>query len=237
MNKKILIVDDDIKLTSLVRDYLSNHEFDVRVLHDGHDIIHHVKNIDPCLIILDIMLPGDDGLTLCKRIREHSQVPILMLTARGDDDDKLTGFETGADDYIAKPFNPRELLARMKAILRRFDDVALKPIEKSIRFYFIREWKLDLETYHLINTDGLITVLSSGEFRLLRHLAEHAQKTLSRDQLMEVLAGHDILPTDRTIDVMISRLRKRLNDNAKEPEMIVTVRNMGYQLACDVHSE
>jgi len=203
-----------------------------------------IKYFEPDLIILDIMLPGDDGLVLCKKIRQVSSTPILMLTARGNDIDRIIGLETGADDYLAKPFSPRELVARMKSILRRFSEqVSLSSnsqeslkknsLNNNVKF---DSWTLDLGSYHLIDNDGVVTILSTGEFKLLRLFTEHANKVLTRDQLMDVLAGHDADPTDRTVDVMISRLRRRLNDNAKAPNLIITVRNEGYKLNCDIQS-
>jgi len=237
MNAHILIVDDDKKLRDLLDDYLTNQGFIVNTLPDGSQLMSVVEKSPPDLIILDIMMPGEDGLTLCDRLKHQTSVPVLMLTARGDDKDKLVGFEQGADDYLSKPFNPRELLARIKAILRRLENSVTESKQHSQKFLCFAGWKLDLETFNLVDDTGVMTILSTGEFKLLRHLAEHPNMILSRDQLMEVLAGHDICPTDRTIDVMISRLRKRLNDNAKEAGIIVTIRNLGYKLACSVSSE
>lgn len=237
MNARILIVDDDKKLRDLLDDYLINQGFLVQTLPDGQHLMATIEQFQPDLIILDIMMPGEDGLSLCHRVKSQKSIPVLMLTARGDDKDKLVGFDQGADDYLSKPFNPRELLARMKAILRRMENAATEAKEQATKFLCFSGWKLDLETFNLLDESGVITILSTGEFKLLRHLAEHANQILSRDQLMEVLAGHDICPTDRTIDVMISRLRKRLNDNAKEAGIIVTIRNLGYKLACSVSSE
>lgn len=238
--KKVLIVDDDPKLTKLLGEYLLTNNYIVDICHDGEAMFKKIELFQPNIIILDIMLPGDDGLTLCQKIRGFSSTPILMLTARGNEIDRIIGLETGADDYLAKPFSPRELLARMKSILRRtpipgseqhHSDTKVDSV-KNNKIAFDK-WTLDLGSFHLIDNNGIVTILSAGEFKLLRLLTENANKVLSRDQLMEALAGHDAAPTDRTIDVMISRLRRRLDDNAKSPELIVTVRNEGYKLNCD----
>ncbi|WP_024870529.1 response regulator [Tolumonas lignilytica] len=234
MHNKILVVDDDLKLTSLLATYLGSHGYDVAVAHDGSAMFSKLSSFKPDLIILDLMLPGDDGLVLCKKIRLDSSVPIIMLTARGNDVDRIIGLETGADDYLPKPFSPRELVARIKSVLRRVTDTATQTNSNTIKRLKFADWILDLGSYNLINTSGVVTILSAGEFKLLRLFVENPNKILSRDQLMESLAGHDISPTDRTIDVMISRLRRRLNDNPKEPALIITVRSEGYKLASDV---
>jgi len=180
------------------------------------------------------MLPGEDGLVLCRNIRAHSRLPILMLTARGDDMDRIIGLEMGADDYLPKPFNPRELLARIRSILRRAEDhCGPSHPAKSLHF---SGWTLDLAARNLIDADGIVIALSNGEFKILHVLAETPNCVFSRDQLMDVLSGHDSGPFDRTIDVMISRLRRRLNDDARDPQLIKTVRNEGYILASQVES-
>lgn len=238
--KRVLIVDDDPKLTSLLNEYLTTNGYITDICHDGKAMFKKLPLFQPNIMILDIMLPGDDGLTLCQKIRRSSAIPILMLTARGNEIDRIIGLEIGADDYLAKPFSPRELLARIKTILRRTSESAheqqysaIQPSNIKNNRILFDKWSLDLGSYHLIDENQVVTILSTGEFKLLRLLTEHANKILSRDQLMEALTGHDAAPTDRTIDVMISRLRRRLNDNAKSPSLIVTVRNEGYKLNCD----
>ena len=178
--------------------------------------------------ILDVMLPGDDGLALCREIRAKSRLPILMLTARGDELDRIIGLEMGADDYLPKPFHPRELLARVRSILRRAPEHP--DGDGSVRALKFSGWTLDLGARHLVDEAGVVTPLSSGEFRMLNALAENANRVLSRDQLMDVLAGRDAGPFDRTVDVMISRLRRRLGDDGREPRIIRTLRNEGYVL-------
>ena len=232
MSKKILVVDDDPELTELLRGYLGNQGFEVATACDGKAMRAQLAESHPDLLILDVMLPGEDGLTLCRDLRASSRLPILMLTARGDDMDRIIGLEMGADDYLPKPFNPRELLARIKSILRRAEDHdAPAAAPKSLHF---AGWTLDLGARNLIGADGVVIALSTGEFRVLHLLAESPNRVFSRDQLMDALAGRDAGPFDRTIDVMISRLRRRLNDDARDPELIKTVRSEGYILAARV---
>lgn len=225
---RILVVDDDPDLRELLRDYLGKQDMDVRTVGDG-DALRLALERDGCdLLILDVMLPGDDGLALCREIRARSRLPILMLTARGDELDRIIGLEMGADDYLPKPFHPRELLARVRSILRRAPEHP--DGDGSVRGLKFSGWTLDLGARHLVDETGVVTPLSSGEFRMLNALAENANRVLSRDQLMDVLAGRDAGPFDRTVDVMISRLRRRLGDDGREPRIIRTLRNEGYVL-------
>lgn len=232
MGKRLLIVDDDPALRNLLCDYLGEQGFEVSAVSDGEAMWTELSRGPFDLVILDLMLPGADGLTLCRDLRARSKVPILMLTARGNELDRIIGLELGADDYLPKPFNPRELLARIKSILRRALEGGSDAIaSRELRF---AGWGLDLGARNLVRADGVVTPLSSGEFRLLRALAENANRILSRDQLMDALAGREAGPFDRTIDVLISRLRRRLGDDAREPELIKTIRSEGYLLAAKV---
>jgi two-component system OmpR family response regulator len=225
---RLLVVDDDPDLRELLRDYLGKQDMDVRTVADGAGLRAALER-EPCdLLILDVMLPGEDGLSLCREIRARSKLPILMLTARGDELDRIIGLEMGADDYLPKPFHPRELLARVRSILRRAPDRAEG--DGSVRGLRFAGWTLDLGARHLVDAAGVVTPLSSGEFRMLNALVENANRVLSRDQLMDVLAGRDAGPFDRTVDVMISRLRRRLGDDGREPRIIRTLRNEGYVL-------
>jgi two-component system OmpR family response regulator len=189
------------------------------------------------LVVLDIMLPGDDGLTLCRNLRVKSGVPIIMLTARGEETDRIVGLEMGADDYLPKPFSPRELLARVKAILRRARSLPdnLKPDEARC-IYFSR-WVLDTVHRHLLTSSGAVTQLSGAEYRLLRIFLSHPNRVLNRDQLVELTQGREADPLDRSIDVQVSRLRHKLADDPREPRLIKTVRGAGYVLATDVRTE
>jgi two-component system OmpR family response regulator len=232
MNKRILVVDDDPELRELLRAYLGGNGFEVGTAEDGAAMRRSIAAAMPDLVILDLMLPGEDGLALCRELRASSSLPILMLTARGEDTDRIVGLEMGADDYLPKPFNPRELLARIRSILRRAGENAAR--ELPARALAFAGWTLDLGARHLVDSDGVVVPVSNGEFKLLRAFAENPFRVLSRDQLMDVLAGRELGPFDRSIDVMVSRLRRRLNDDAREPALIKTVRNEGYMLAADV---
>ena len=239
MIKQLLVVDDDPDLRELLCNYLTENGYHVRSVGDGVAMWTEVSKALPDLIILDIMLPGEDGLSLCRNLRSQHRVPVLMLTARGDEMDRIIGLEMGADDYLPKPFHPRELLARIKSILRRVSDSAEQAIkgQQQAQKLVFSGWTLDLGARHLIDSEGVVASLSTGEFRLLRVLAENANQVLSRDQLMDVLAGREAGPFDRSIDVMISRLRKRLEDDAREPRLIKTIRNEGYILATTVEKQ
>lgn len=225
--KTILVVDDDADLRSLLREYLTDQGYNVIEAAEGSELWTRLAHSTVDLIILDLMLPGEDGLSLCRTIRARQTTPILMLTARGDEMDRIIGLEMGADDYLPKPFHPRELLARMRSIFRRSEQ---QNHTQSPRHLHFGGWTLDLAARYLMNTEQVVVPLSTGEFRLLKTLAEHANTVLSRDQLMDALAGREADPFDRTIDVMMSRLRRRLGDDAREPTLIKTIRNEGYML-------
>lgn len=231
MSQRILVVDDDAELRSLLRSYLGEQGYAVTAVEDGQAMRRSLVASDFDLVILDLMLPGDDGLALCRELRTRSKIPILMLTARGDELDRIIGLEMGADDYLPKPFHPRELLARIRSILRRLQDLQG---ERPARALCFSGWTLDIGQRHLLGADGVAVPLSTGEFRLLQALAENANRVLSRDRLMDVLSGREAGPFDRSVDVMISRLRRRLGDDAREPALIKTIRNEGYLLAAQV---
>lgn len=231
-DKTLLIVDDDPELRRLLDEYFSERDFRVLLAENGSQMRELVTTHRIDLIILDLMLPGEDGLRLCRDLGTYSKVPILMLTARGDEMDRIVGLEMGADDYMHKPFIPRELLARVKNILRRTQDVG--EVHSNAREIRFNDWTLSIEARHLIDPEGVMVALPAGEFRLLRALAEHANKVLSRDQLLDVFSGREAGPFDRTIDVMISRLRRRLRDEGREQALIKTVRSEGYMLIAKV---
>lgn len=189
------------------------------------------------LVVLDIMMPGDDGLTLCRQLRADGQknMPVLMLTARGEETDRILGLEMGADDYLVKPFVARELLARIKAILRRTR--ALPPnlqITEAGRIIAFGDWQLDTSARHLLDTEGTVVALSGAEYRLLRVFLDHPQRVLSRDQLLNLTQGRDAELFERSIDLLVSRVRQRLREDAREPMYIKTVRSEGYVLAASV---
>jgi len=231
MSQRLLVVDDDAELRKLLEDYLGSQGFEVIAVEDGIAMRRCLDEGSFDLVILDLMLPGEDGLALCRELRARSRIPILMLTARGDELDRIIGLEMGADDYLPKPFHPRELLARIRSILRRVQELAGERPARELRF---AGWTLNIGMRHLVGADGVAVPLSTGEFRLLHALAENANRVLSRDRLMDALSGREAGPFDRSVDVMISRLRRRLNDDAREPQRIKTVRNEGYLLAAKV---
>lgn len=233
--RTILIVDDDYKTRQLLQTYLEKHQYEVRGAHDGASFLAEFERCRDklCLLILDVMLPDTDGFTLCKTIRSQSSLPIIMLTASADDTDRIVGLELGADDYIAKPYNPRELLARIKAIQRRMGAGSASGPVRYLRF---RAFTLDLLERQLTHANGERVVLTSMDFNLLRFFAEHAGETLERWRLMEQTRGRDLGPLDRSLDVQISRLRQRLQDDGKQPELIKTVRGSGYVFSADVVS-
>lgn len=235
MNDRILIVDDDPGLRELLADYLGRHGFAVSGVNDGRGLWAALEREPVDLVILDLMLPGDDGLVLCRTLRARSPIPIIMLTARGDDTDRIVGLEMGADDYLPKPFNPRELLARIKSILRRSRSAPADPGEAR-RFQFAG-WTLDVDARQLVAPDGVVVALGASDYRLLRVFLDHPQRVLNRDQLLDWTQGREAAPFDRSIDVQVSRLRRRLRDDPREAILIKTVRNEGYILTAQVHRE
>lgn len=228
----VLVVDDDAEIRSLIAEYLERNGLRVTVAGDGRQMrqVLDASRID--LVVLDLMMPGEDGLALCRDLRARSNLPVIMLTARGDELDRIIGIEMGADDYLAKPFNPRELLARIKSVLRRARALPEAALEATrLRF---AGWTLDLVTRCLGSPEGAIVPLSGTEFRLLKVFVEHPNHVLDRNQLMDLTLGREAAPFDRSIDVQLSRLRQRLRDDAREPRIIKTVRNQGYVLAAVV---
>jgi len=228
----ILVVDDDAGIRDLVAEYLSQHGYRVSVARDGAAMRAALAAGRPDLIVLDLMLPGEDGLSLCRDLRAKSDLPVIMLTARREEIDRIIGIEMGADDYLGKPFNPRELLARIKSVLRRTRGAPATHAEaKRLRF---AEWTLDRTARHLVDAEGVIVPLSGAQYRLLSAFVDHPQQVLDRDRLMDLTLGREATPFDRSIDVQVSRLRQLLRDNGREPRIIKTVRNGGYVLAADV---
>ena len=230
----ILIVDDDAEIRGLLGEYLQKQGYRATAVADGKGLRAAMDKSRPDVIILDLMLPGEDGLALCRDLRARSEIPIIMLTARGDETDRIVGLELGADDYVAKPFNPRELLARIKSVLRRTRSLPdnLKPEEAGS--YRFAGWTLDVATRNLTGADGVVVPLGGTEFRLLRIFLEHPNRVLTRDQLIDLMLSRDAAPFDRAIDVQVSRLRHRLGEDAKEPAIVKTVRGQGYVFAARV---
>ena len=233
----VLIVDDDAEIRNLLREYFQENGYRVTGAADGKSLWAAMKATQPDLIILDVMLPGEDGISLCRALRARSDVPIIMLTARGEDTDRIVGLEVGADDYLPKPFNPRELLARVKSVLRRAKSLPANLRRDEVRAFRFAGWTLDVATRNLTSPDSVVIPLSGTEFKLLRIFLDHPNRVLTRDQLVELIMSRDAVPFDRALDVQISRLRNRLRDDAKEPAIIKTVRGQGYVLAAPVDSE
>ncbi|MFV2091702.1 MAG: response regulator [Hyphomicrobiales bacterium] len=221
----ILVVDDDREIRDLLGRFLGKHGFRVTAVADGKAMAKALADWKIDLVVLDLMLPGEDGLSLCRNLRAKSAIPIIMLTMIGEETDRIIGLEMGADDYLPKPFNPRELLARMKAVLRRASAVKADGGPNILQF---AGWNLDLGRRQLQSPHGLLVDLSAGEFDLLAALAEHPQSVLSRDQLLDLTHGRAEAPFDRSIDMQISRLRRKIEANHTQPELIKTVRGGGY---------
>jgi two-component system OmpR family response regulator len=220
-----LIVDDDRDIRSLLADYLEANGYRALAAADGNAMWKTLDEARPDLIVLDLNLPGDDGLTLCRKLRASSTMPVIMLTARNEPLDRILGLEMGADDYLPKPFEPRELLARIRSVLRRSHAMPPNSQTENVQQMKFSGWTLDLTARHLVNPQGVVIMLSGAEFRL------------NRDQLLNLTQGRDADPFDRSIDIQISRLRQKLGEDARMPQIIKTVRNGGYVLAGQVSVE
>lgn len=255
--KHILIVDDDQEIRELLEQYLQKNQYQTTTLPDGLKLEETIARNQIDLVILDVMMPGEDGYSLCRKLRSQSNIPIIMLTACGEDVDRIVGLEMGADDYLPKPFNPRELLARMKAVFRRLDvansTVSNTPVGNAtmnnttvnnsivetlpIGRYSFQGWKLESKNRQLIDPQGVVAPLSNADYRLLKVFLDHPNRILNRDQLLDYTQGREADPFDRAIDVQVSRLRQRLHDNAKKPSLIKTIRGEGYLFATEVEVE
>ncbi len=233
----ILIVDDDREIRELLATYLEKNGLKATAVASGRQMRAVLADTPVDLVVLDLMMPGEDGLTLCRDIRagKHRNLPILMLTARAEESDRILGLEMGADDYLVKPFAARELLARINSILRRARMLPpnLQVTEAATMLAF-GDWRLDTTARHLLDADDTVVALSGAEYRLLRVFLDHPQRVLNRDQLLNLTQGRDADQFDRSIDLLISRLRQRLNDDAREPRYIKTLRSEGYVFSATV---
>ena len=225
--RTILVIDDDDRLRDLVAEYLSSRGFGVQTAENGDDGLAKLSGGGHDLVVLDVMMPGKDGFEVVREIRKDSRIPVIMLTARGDDTDRIVGLELGADDYLPKPFNPRELLARIQAVLRRVvesseDSAILKagPLE------------IDVDRRH-VTLDGQSIELTTTEFEILRTMVANAGRVISRERLMELARGEDFASFDRSVDVHISHIRKKLGDDPRRPTFVKTVRGVGYTIPRD----
>ncbi|MGE5144143.1 MAG: response regulator [Acidobacteriota bacterium] len=233
----ILIVDDDAEIRTLLSAYFQKNGYRTSVAADGVAMGKALERSAVDLIVLDLMLPGEDGLALCRKLRADSDTPVIMLTARGEETDRIVGLEMGADDYLAKPFSPRELLARVKSVLRRHKSLPLNLRADDAREIDFAGWRLDTVARHLVSAAGVVASLSGAEFQLLRIFLSHPNRVLTRDQLMMLSKGREADPLDRSIDIQVSRLRHRLGDDPANPAIIKTVRGEGYVLAVPVEAK
>jgi len=224
----LLLVDDDLEVLALLRKFLEQHGYSVDVAADGRALWQAVERRLPDLIILDVMLPGDSGLVLCQRLRAEHTVGIVMLTAMGELSDRVVGLELGADDYLTKPFDARELLARVRAVLRRTGETRSPANDTSRWVLAFDNWQLDVTRRELRSPDNVMIPLSTGEFELLLVFVEHPRRVLSRQQLLDMARGETYDAFDRSIDVQVSRLRRKLETDSTGASMIRTVRNGGY---------
>ncbi|MCW8828478.1 MAG: response regulator [Gammaproteobacteria bacterium] len=223
-SEHLLVVDDDRALRERLSRYLTEQGFRVTVAEDGPAMDAFLAKQTPDVVILDIMLPGEDGLSLAHRLRANSDIPIIMLSALGDDVDRIIGLEIGADDYLSKPFNPRELLARIRVLLRRRSAASVAAQEKA---YIFPPYRLDTGN-HSLSKNGVAVSLTAAEFTLLRIFVEHPNRVLSRDLLIDLIKGYDRSPYDRSIDVRVTRLRRKIEENPAMPRYIRTIWGEGY---------
>lgn len=223
----IAVVEDDPEISRMMVNCMTEHGFVVSPARTGRDLDRLLSDTKIDLVILDVGLPGEDGLSICRRLRGQSTVPIIMVTARGGDTDRIVGLEIGADDYLPKPFNPRELVARVRAVMRRAATSELVS-PKGPKALIFDGWRLDLARRQLVDPTGAIRSLTSGEFNVLALFCQHPRQVLSRDNLLDLLHGRAAAVFDRSIDVQISRLRRKIEPKVKDPTYIKTVRYGGY---------
>lgn len=229
----ILLVEDDREIRTLVARYLGDNDYRVSEASDGRSMNRVLAETRIDGIVLDLMLPGEDGLTLCRRLRETHQIPVIILSAKGSEVDRIVGLEIGADDYLAKPFSPRELLARLKAVLRRSSDAASRTPANSNRIYRFLDWQLDTIAGSVFDPQGTQVILTGAEAELLRVLCERPGRVLSREQLIELTRGGPTGSSERSVDILISRLRRKVAPSATT-DLIRTVRSGGYMFTAEV---
>ena len=228
----VLVVDDDVRIQRLVSRYLSREGFRVSTAADGEEMQRVLDDDDVELVLLDLILPGEDGLSIARRLRAESNVGIIMLTHKGETVDRVVGLELGADDYVTKPFDSRELLARIRSVLRRVRQTP-RPLEGGHIAQF-SGWVLDLGSQELRSEDGREVRLTSAEFKLLAAFVNHANRVLTRDQLLDYVADREWAPFDRSVDMLVSKLRRKIEDDSRKPKLIAAVRGVGYKFTADV---
>jgi two-component system OmpR family response regulator len=233
----ILLVEDDREIRTLVARYLTSNDFRVSQAHDGREMDRILADAVIDLIVLDLMLPGENGLALCRRLRETSALPILILSAKGDEIDRIVGLEIGADDYLTKPFNPRELLARMKAVLRRTAETIGRVTGNGPQVFRFLGWQVDTLKGVVLNPAGAHVIVTGAELDLLRVFCERPRRVLTRDQLIELTRGGSSGSSGRSVDILVSRLRRKVAPDGTGNELIRTVRSGGYVFTADVTSD
>ena len=229
---KLLLVDDEPTLREPLAEYLSRQGFDVREAANAAAARTDLADFAPDLVLLDVMMPGEDGLSLCRHLVEAKELPVILLTAKGEATDRIIGLEIGADGYVTKPFEPRELVARIRSVLRRASRVPV-PAEDDAHYEF-DGWRLDPLKRKLTDPDGAVVSISTAEFRLLRALLDHPRQVLDRDRLLDMVQGREAHLFDRAVDNQVSRLRRKIERDSRDPQLIQTVRGGGYSLAADV---
>ena len=233
----ILVIDDDPAIRELVHEYLCNNDMRVSVGGSGREMFEVIEREAIDLVLLDLRLPGEDGMQLARTLRERATVPIVLLTGRSEEADRVMGLELGADDYVTKPFSPRELLARVRAVLRRYQvQTTLPERDNTRRAFRFSGWELNLRTRRLVSVSSISVELSNGEFSLLNALCRAPRRVLTRDQLLSMSRLHEAEVYDRSIDVQIRRLRLKIEADPANPLLIVTARGAGYQLDSEVET-
>jgi two-component system, OmpR family, response regulator len=229
-----LIVEDDLEISGLLSRFLAKNGFRVSCAANGRAMRRMLAESRIDIVVLDILLPGENGLKLCQRLHLESRVPVILLTALGGEMDRIVGLEMGADDYVAKPFNARELLARIRAVLRRASSLPYDSHAAKATLMSFDGWRLDLAKRQLNAPDGTRVVLTSGEFNLLAALCEYPRRVLTREQLLDLTVGRAAETFDRSVDIRVSRLRRKIERDPKNPQIITTIRSGGYFFAADV---
>ncbi len=230
----ILVVDDNRSIREPLARYLKRHDMRVTMAESAAAARRALRTAAIDLVVLDIMMPGEDGLSVCRHLRETSQIPVILLTAMAEETDRIVGLEVGADDYVTKPFNPRELLARIKAVIRRSRSLPPNSELGRKRLYRFDRWSLDTTRHELVDDAGVVTPLSTGEQQLLVALLERPGMVLSRDQLLDLTRGRRAAPFDRAVDNQVSRLRRKMERDPKNPRLLVTVWGGGYRFTGEV---
>ena len=230
----ILVVDDHAEIRELLQRFLIDHGLRVSTASNGSEMKKVLADAAIDLVVLDLMMPGEDGLTLCRNLRSKSDIPVIMLTAMGEETDRIIGLEMGADDYLAKPFNPRELFARIKAILRRAQQANTASSQETPEKILFSGWSFSPTSRELLDPEKILVPLSTAEYTLLMAFVTRPGRVLSRDQLLDLARGRDAHAFDRAIDTLVSRLRRKLGDDPRSPRIIKTVRGGGYLFAAEV---